>query len=856
MQNFKETANSEHVLHIAVGGRSLGKVTSKKIVWKDLLKNLSYAMTDSNTTTLQYSKMKSDDRASLKGAAGYFVGGPSIDGLRKKASFSERSVLCYDLDDLSVKVAKQLLGGNTTLRGIEHFVHTTRSHTPEKPKLRIVIPLKTSVIARVYEFLTWYFADKYFDKLSEINVVDPISHRIAQLMYYPTVCSDGEFLTYHGAGRLFEAFDLLSTIKDWSDPQNLPLKARSASKSSITGGLRDPRTKSGLIGAFCRSYDIEAAIENFLPEIYLKSDVSSNETRYTYALGSGNGGACVYDHNTYIYSNHSTDRLFQKCANSFDMVRIHLFGELDEDTSLPLIELNSYIEMCNFIKDDEAVLNELNQYNLERFLLALEGGENDIVSLDIFQEPVNRSIPQSMLHVLSPFWRSVVTNIVETTGSSEDFVFWSLMTSVSACIGNSRRLKINDAWSEPAILWTVLVGDPSVKKSPAFNSFIENLQKNDSKSRDEYETELENFNNMSKARQKNISKLEKQLATLADPEESIILEKAIKSLTSMHEEPKNYSFLVQDITFEALLRKAATSPRGLFFAKDELSSWFNGFGKYNASSDAERAAWLEGFTGKSVNIDRINLNKKSLKVPQFAVNILGTIQPDRLSKIYQSASDGLLERFLTIYCDTPSVKKPISRSNAKLPDISGVFQELLNLANSRDSMIVELDEDAFNLFSSWDMSKKEEDVPEALKAYFKKNLSHIPRFALILSYMDWAAENLFDETAPTSISAVYMQKAIDIWENNVKLHQTNTYIKCNKSPLEHQIKDMLNGFTVIKKVYFDEEQAFVEGKFTSQVALSKCLSYAEGKKWIRKIHVNDVETGKKKVNYEILFDLS
>ena len=92
----------------------------------------------------------------------------------------------------------------------------------------------------------------------------------------------------------------------------------------------DPLTKEGLIGAFCRTYSIEAAIETFLIDVYLPCSVPD---RYTYAGGSTAAGLVLYD-DKFAYSNHGTDPASGKLCNAFDLVRIHKFGELDEDAKV------------------------------------------------------------------------------------------------------------------------------------------------------------------------------------------------------------------------------------------------------------------------------------------------------------------------------------------------------------------------------------------------------------------------------------------------------------------------------------------------------------------------------------------
>ena len=122
----------------------------------------------------------------------------------------------------------------------------------------------------------------------------------------------------------------------------------------------DPRGKSGISGAFCRTYGIHESIQKFLPDVYVPSENDSD--RYSYVQGSTSGGAAVYE-NLFMYSFHSSDPCSRKLTNSFDLVRIHRFAELDKEAkpNTPRNKLPSYLEMCRIASKDESVAQELNR---------------------------------------------------------------------------------------------------------------------------------------------------------------------------------------------------------------------------------------------------------------------------------------------------------------------------------------------------------------------------------------------------------------------------------------------------------------------------------------------------------------
>ena len=128
---------------------------------------------------------------------------------------------------------------------------------------------------------------------------------------------------------------------------------------------KDPTTKEGVIGAFCRVYTIYDAIDKFLPGAY--ESVAGSDDRMTFAGGSTAGGAIIYQEGTFLYSHHATDPTSGKLCNAFDLVRLHLYGEEDVDAKpgTPVNKMPSYLAMCKFIQSDSAVYAQLQQDTVE-----------------------------------------------------------------------------------------------------------------------------------------------------------------------------------------------------------------------------------------------------------------------------------------------------------------------------------------------------------------------------------------------------------------------------------------------------------------------------------------------------------
>ena len=115
------------------------------------------------------------------------------------------------------------------------------------------------------------------------------------------------------------------------------------------------------MGAFCRAYDVPAAMEKFLLGVYERT---ADDGRYTYVGGSTWGGALLYDGGKFLYSFHATDPASGKLCNAFDLVRLHRFGALDDEgvkDGTPDGRMPSYMAMRELAQQDEAVKDELAQ---------------------------------------------------------------------------------------------------------------------------------------------------------------------------------------------------------------------------------------------------------------------------------------------------------------------------------------------------------------------------------------------------------------------------------------------------------------------------------------------------------------
>jgi len=316
-------------------------------------------------TYQEYINLKKPQQDELKDVGG-FVGGPLSGPRRKGSAVAGRDIIALDFDNIPAGGTPDILRRVDGL-GCGYCIYSTRKHNPASPRLRVIIPLDRTVTADEYEPIARKMA-QYIG----IEYADPTTFEPSRLMYWPSVCADGEYVFTFADKPMASADGLLAQYIDWRDisqwPQ-VPGAAVNAPKLAAKQG--DPEEKTGIVGAFCRIYSIYDAMDKFLPGIYAPTDTPD---RYTYTGGSTTGGAVVYDGGKFLYSHHATDPCSGKLVNSFDLVRLHLFGEKDDDPSIkpdtPTNRLPSYVAMCELAEADTAVKELLDRERGEEILRA------------------------------------------------------------------------------------------------------------------------------------------------------------------------------------------------------------------------------------------------------------------------------------------------------------------------------------------------------------------------------------------------------------------------------------------------------------------------------------------------------
>ncbi len=280
-------------------------------------------------------------------------------------------------------------------------------------------------------------------------------------------------------------------------------------------------------------------------------------------------------------------------------------------------------------------------------VLELEGGDIEafLVGLDALEAEAEPTLPESQdrsqrfepfpLDVLPEPVREYVSEAAKAIGCDPCYVALPMLAGLAGAIGNTHRIELKRAWSEPAIAWCAIVGESGTAKSPAMEVALRPVRALQHRAMKEYEQAIEGWEVDHARWEVSHNKWKKDAAKGSVDEPPVEPEK-----------PVCHRVWTDDITTEALVTRLKENPRGLLMIRDELSGWFN-FDRYSGGrGGGDAAKWLEVFGGRALIVDRKSSGTEY--VPRASVSIAGGIQPETLRRTLgqEHRDNGLAARLL------------------------------------------------------------------------------------------------------------------------------------------------------------------------------------------------------------------
>jgi hypothetical protein len=272
-----------------------------------------------------------------------------------------------------------------------------------------------------------------------------------------------------------------------------------------------------------------------------------------------------------------------------------------------------------------------------------------------------KPVPAFDANILLPeALRAWVNDEAERMPCPLDFIASAAITALGSIVGARCAIKpkAHDPWLVVPNLWGGIVGDPSVKKSPAWSTALKPLDRLIAKAHDlqsaamrGYETGRAVFSAQSDALEGRLKEAAKK-PSKGDP---LSIARELQELRD--EAPKAPTlrrYKTNDTTVEKLGELLRENPGGLLVLRDELVGLIAAWEREGREGD--RAFFLEAWNGnQSFDVDRIGRGHTS--IPNVCASIFGGIQPDKLTMYLEQAAnslanDGMLQRFqLLVYPD-------------------------------------------------------------------------------------------------------------------------------------------------------------------------------------------------------------
>jgi len=351
------------VIAVCRGGSllRLGRSQNKKTTWAAIIEAFREAHVD-DLTMDDYLALPTSQQSLRKNVNGAFVGGSFRDGLRDAQHLEFRSMVTLDIDTHAEAIWDDLkqTGSIPALSGLAYLVHTTRKHTDEKPRLRVLIPLTRDVTPEEYVPIVCGLGEKIDPDMKAVSSETYVS---AQVMFYPSVCSDAEYFSLAVDGEFLDPTAILKKYPV-DKPDSWPLLQGQSIKSFSLKKIEHPEDKKAqapIITALHRAFHPTTFIEEFLSDIY-----QSAEGRYIPHGATGAPSVRIYE-DAFVQSDHGSDAARGQ-HNIFDLGRIHLFGHLDDDFDLDgmsPVEWPSYKAMAEWAEKQEGVAEHLAEVEQE-----------------------------------------------------------------------------------------------------------------------------------------------------------------------------------------------------------------------------------------------------------------------------------------------------------------------------------------------------------------------------------------------------------------------------------------------------------------------------------------------------------
>jgi putative DNA primase/helicase len=419
---------------------------------------------------------------------------------------------------------------------------------------------------------------------------------------------------------------------------------------------------------------------------------------------------------------------------------------------------------------DEHSPSELQARNDERgaltqdseLLKQVHGEHQTTVQDPIPLPPVLKPAPSFDLNMLPNSFRPFVEDVSKRFHVPPDYPAVALFTNFSSVCGGRIGImpKANDSsYCEYPNNFGVIIGRPSVGKSPVVSECLRFVNKLDEAFHEENQQEKKRHNRLEAEREAKLKALRKAAEKHENSSPAVDREREPFNYSEFEEllEPNELiqkRLILMDGSTEALIEVARQNPEGFLFHQDELKTLFAITQKQG--NECMRGLILTAWNGKnSYKIDRIGRGMNQ-RIERVNFSILGTAQPGVMADMLKAAikggaaDDGLMQRFqLACYPDIePNFKyEDIAPDQQAIVMVRDAFRSIFDgiykqrgALEQNSSWFYHFNVNAQGLFREWLTAHMTElrggNFKPGLEAHLTKYQKTVPTLALMIHLAD------------------------------------------------------------------------------------------------------------------------
>lgn len=249
--------------------------------------------------------------------------------------------------------------------------------------------------------------------------------------------------------------------------------------------------------------------------------------------------------------------------------------------------------------------------------------------------------PQLDLDVVPKALRDYVLAVSTGVGCDPMIPLFAGIAAVSGAVDARVRLELKPDFLVPPVVWAMVIGDPSAKKSHGAKPMFKVLHDLELEDRPRFMQEMQKF----EALEARYEMARKAFLDAAKDTDQMLSGEIPHGYGDPPPKPVPLTILGRDATSQKLVRQAAETPRGILMNMDEMLGWAERVTDRNSGED--RSAWTQAYEAGWYRMDRVGAG--TIVSENFAISFFGNVQPDGIRKLLEPmAKDGMLQRFIPV----------------------------------------------------------------------------------------------------------------------------------------------------------------------------------------------------------------